>query len=78
VSRELVRCTVRRIRSDETIAEFTTDGDVNDDPELLRRLLVDAVLAAGWPEDRVGEFEMRIQEQDGDDLCPPFRTAGGT
>jgi len=73
--REFVTCVVRFARTEDPIAHFTSDLDL-DDVDQLRRLLVDAVTGAGYPEDRVGEFVMTMRDQRGDELCPPFRTTG--
>jgi hypothetical protein len=74
--RELVDCIVMFSRTEDPIARFTTDLDL-DDVDQLRRLLIDAVTGAGYPEDRVGEFVMTTRDQQtGDELRAPFRTTG--
>lgn len=72
VRREALDLAVRR--RGEMLWEFTTEAD-HEDPEELRRILLDALRRNRWDERRVDEFEMEVRYSGDRRLLKTFVTA---
>lgn len=70
--REALDLTIKR--KGDMMWQFTTDAD-HEDPDELRRILLDALRRDRWDERRVDEFEMEVRYAGDGRLIKTFVTA---